>query len=100
MDLEYSSDTDTLDIYLVKAFPCIVDIEIFSHDLSLSYDDRGKIVAVHIEKSSELLHYIQEVTPRFMFSHIYYEDSDIFELNFVDFTPPMVTFQKNGTKDI
>ncbi|CAI2192629.1 9380_t:CDS:2, partial [Funneliformis geosporum] len=69
--------------------------EDITDDLLLSYDHKDKIAAIEIYGASNVLHvsFIQE-NPRFMINHMYHEDSDILEINLVNYTPHMIEFKK------
>ncbi|CAB4438483.1 unnamed protein product [Rhizophagus irregularis] len=105
----YYEDTDDLAVYFVKASPGIIDYcEDASDDILVSYDSNDKIVSVDIDGISKILQYHmfdvkEEVDekPPFTLNSVYYQDSDILKVYFIDFIPSASTVcKKTDIEDI
>ncbi|CAI2165701.1 5199_t:CDS:1 [Funneliformis geosporum] len=83
------------------ALGLVYQSEDITDDLLLSYDHEFKIIAVEIYGASNVLHvsFIQG-NPRFVMNHMYHEDSDILEINLVNYTPRIVEFKKTEVEDV
>ncbi|CAG8710697.1 2551_t:CDS:2, partial [Funneliformis mosseae] len=70
-------------------------------DLLLAYDLGYKTVVFKIYEIPNLLHiFFDQGNAQFVINQMYYKDSDILEINFVNFTPLIVNFKKTEVEDI
>ncbi|CAI2197962.1 6915_t:CDS:1, partial [Funneliformis geosporum] len=102
LNFDYYNDTDNLEIFMLEmSLGLVYQSEDITDDLLLSYDHEDKIAAIEIYGASNVLHvsFVQG-NPRFVINHMYHEDSDILEINLVNYTPRMVEFKKTEVEDV
>ncbi|CAG8593380.1 879_t:CDS:2, partial [Funneliformis mosseae] len=100
LDVNYDHyiDTDNQQIYMIGISRGLVEID---DDLILAFDLGDKIVVFKIYEIPNLLHiFFDQGNAQFVINQMYYKDSDILEINFVNFIPLIVNFKKTEVEGI